>query len=112
MVYFTAVGEAELRHGVEILPAGRRRNSLAKVVEGILEQDFRGRILSFDRTAARAFAAIAAVRRRVGRPISQFDCQIAAIARAREATVATRNTSDYEGCGVELINPWIFSTRQ
>ena len=46
-----------------------------------------------------------------GRPISQFDCQIAAIARTREATVATRNTSDYEGCGIELINPWTFSAR-
>ena len=106
MVYFTAVGEAELRRGVEILPAGRRRNSLAKVVEGILEQDFRGRILSFDRTAARAFAAIAAVRRRVGRPISQFDCQIAAIAMANSAAVATRNIADFEACGIDLIDPW------
>jgi len=47
----------------------------------------------------------AAERRATGRPISQFDCQIAAIARAREATVATRNTSDYEGCGIALMNP-------
>jgi predicted nucleic acid-binding protein len=49
--------------------------------------------------------------RATGRPISHFDCQIAAIARAREATVATRNTSDYEGCGIALMNPWTFSTR-
>jgi len=47
-----------------------------------------------------------------GRPISQFDCQIAAIARARETTVATRNTGDYEGCGIGLIDPWTFGTRQ
>ncbi|NDE47141.1 MAG: VapC toxin family PIN domain ribonuclease, partial [Betaproteobacteria bacterium] len=53
--------------------------------------------------------AIAAERRAAGRPISQFDCQIAAIARTHEATMATRNTSDFEGCGVELIDPWIFS---
>jgi predicted nucleic acid-binding protein len=65
----------------------------------------------FDRAAARAYATIAAQRRAAGRPISQFDCQIAAIARAREATVATRNTSDYEGCGIELIDPWAFSAR-
>lgn len=39
-------------------------------------------------------------------PISQFDCQIAAIARAHGASVATRNTADYEGCGVALIDPW------
>jgi len=62
--------------------------------------------------AARAYATIAAARRAAGRPISQFDCQIAAIARAHQATVATRNTSDYEGCGIDLINPWTFSARQ
>jgi predicted nucleic acid-binding protein len=78
----------------------------------LLDEDFRDRILPFDRPAARAYATIAAERRAAGRPISQFDCQIAAIARAREATVATRNTSDYEGCGIELIDPWTFSVRQ
>jgi predicted nucleic acid-binding protein len=49
---------------------------------------------------------IAAERRAAGRPISQFDCQIAAIARARDAAVATRNTVDFERCGVDLIDPW------
>ena len=48
-----------------------------------------------------------AKRRAAGRPISQFDCQIAAIARAHEAAVATRNTGDYEGCGIEVIDPWL-----
>jgi predicted nucleic acid-binding protein len=47
-----------------------------------------------------------------GRPISQLDCPVAAIARTGEATVATRSTSDDEGCGIELIDPWIFSARQ
>jgi len=106
-VYFTAVGEAELRHGVAILPAGRRRTALAKAIEGILEEDFRDRILPFDRAAASAYAAIAAKRRAAGRPISQFDCQIAAIARSHEAAVATRNTGDYEDCGIEVIDPWL-----
>jgi predicted nucleic acid-binding protein len=111
-VYFTTVGEAELRHGVAILPAGKRRNGIASAIEGLLDEDFRDRILPFDRPAARAYATIAAERRAAGRPISQFDCQIAAIARAREATVATRNTSDYEGCGIKLIDPWAFSARK
>ena len=105
-VYFTAVGEAELRHGVAILPAGRRRDALAQAIEGMLDEDFRDRILPFDREAARAYAAIAAERRAAGRPISQFDCQIAAIVRAQGASVATRNTGDYEGCGVAVIDPW------
>lgn len=105
-IYFTAVGEAELRHGVAILPAGRRRTALGAAIDGMLDEDFRDRILPFDRDAAGAYAVIAAARRAAGRPISQFDCQIAAIARAHAASVATRNTSDYEGCGVELIYPW------
>ena len=54
IVYFTAVGEAELRHGVAILPAGRRRTALAKAIEGMLEEDFRDRILPFDHAAASA----------------------------------------------------------
>ncbi len=110
-VYFTTVGEAELRHSVAIFPAGKRRNALSTAIEGLLEEDFRDRILPFDRPAARAYAAIAAERRAAGRPISQFDCQIAAIARARKATVATRNTSDYEGYGIELMNPWTVAAR-
>jgi len=105
-LYFTTIGEAELRHGVAILPSGKRRTALTRAIESILEEDFRDRILPFDRTAASAYAAIAAERRILGRPISQFDCQIAAIARAHGASVATRNTSDYESCGVDLLNPW------
>ena len=105
-VFFTAIGEAELRLGVAILPVGRRRTSLAEAIDAMLEEDFRGRILPFDAAAAQAYAAIAATRRAAGRPISQFDCQIAAIARIRQAVLATRNTVDYEDCEIEVINPW------
>jgi len=105
-VYFTTVGEAELRYGVSILPAGKRRTALVKAVEGILEEDLRDRVLPFDRQAARAHASIAAERRAVGSPISQFDCQIAAIALSNGASLATRNTADFTDCGVSLINPW------
>ena len=105
-VYFTTVGEAELQYGLALLPAGKRRNALSKAVEEILDEDFQDRILAFDRAATRAYAVIAAARRAAGRPISQFDCQIAAITRANEAVLATRNTADFEGCGIRLIDPW------
>ena len=111
-VYFTAVGEAELRYGLAILPSGRRRTALGAAVEVILAEDFHERILPFGGAAARAYAAIAAERRAIGRPISQFDCQIAAIARAHGASVATRNIGDYEGCGVALIDPWAPATER
>jgi predicted nucleic acid-binding protein len=105
-VYLTTVSEAELRHGAALLPAGRRRDRLIRAINEMLDRDFRGRILPFDRESAAAYAVIAAARRSAGRPISQFDCQIAAIARSRGFAVATHNTADYTGCGVDLIDPW------
>ncbi len=105
-LYFTTVGEAELRRGVMILPAGKRRDALSNAIDGIMEEDFRERVLSFDRSAALAFGVIAAARSAAGKPISQFDCQIAAIASIHGAALATRNTRDFTGCGLELIDPW------
>ena len=105
-LFLTAVTEAELRYGVEILPAGRRRNAILTEVEGVIGEDFAGRILPFDTDAARSYAAIAAARRAAGNSISQADCQIAAIARSRGAAVATRDAGGFSGCGIEVINPW------
>ena len=105
-VFLAAVTEAELRYGVAIMPLGRRRDSLAATIARILDEDFDGRILSFDSPAAKAFASIAAERRAAGRPIQPADGQIAAIARSLGASVATRDTRGFEGCGVDLINPW------
>jgi len=107
LMYFTAIGEAELRYGVAILPAGKRRSGLLRSIEGILDELLRDRVLPFDRPAATVYAEIAAMRRSAGRPISQFDGQIAAIARSHGASLATRNTADFEGCGIEVLNPWL-----
>ena len=105
-LYLTAVSEAELRAGAAILPAGRRRDRLAAEVDAVVREDFAGRVLPFDSAAARAYAAIVASRRSVGRPIPEADCQIAAIARARHAAVATRNRADFEHCAIPVIDPW------
>ncbi len=105
-IYLTAISEAELRYGVAIMSNGKRREALATAIDRILREDLAGRILAFDSDAAEAYATIAASRRTAGRPIAQSDCQIAAIAHARSATVATRNTGDFEGCGINLVNPW------
>lgn len=53
-----------------------------------------------------AYVQVVGHRRTLGRPIAQFDAQIAAIARRAGARLATRNVADFEHCGVELINPW------
>ena len=105
-LYLSTVSEAELRYGVEILPTGARRDRLLDEVEGTLREDFAGRVLSFDSAAAQAYAVIAAARRAAGHPISHADCQIAAIARSLGASVATRDASDFEGCGIDVTNPW------
>ncbi len=102
----TTITVAEVLFGIEILPKGKRRDSLLADAEATFTADFAGRILPFDEAAARAFPEIAALRRVRGRPISLFDAQIAAIAKANGATLATRNTADFEGCGVRLVNPW------
>ena len=105
-VFISAITEAELRYGVALLPAGKRRSALTAVIEDMLGEDFTGRILPFDSAAAVAFAEIAATRRQAGRPIAQADAQIAAIARSRGAALATRNVPDFDGCGVDVVNPW------
>ena len=105
-LFISAVTEAELRFGLALLPDGRRRDRLAEAVAGVLVEEFAGRILLFDSAAALAYARIAAGRRRAGRPIAQFDAQIAAIAHSRGAILATRNTADFNDCGIPLINPW------
>lgn len=105
-LFFSAVGEAELRYGVAIMPAGRRRDVLASAIEAMLREDFSGRILSFDSDAARAYAEIASRRRAVGRSASEADAQIAAIARSRGMALATRNIRDFEDMRIEVLNPW------
>jgi len=105
-LYLSAVGEAELWRGAVILPEGKRRDRLIAEIGAMVSEDFAGRVLPFDSAAAKAFAGIFADRRAAGRPISFPDCQIAAIARARGAALATRNTGDFDGCGVAVIDPW------
>jgi predicted nucleic acid-binding protein len=101
-----SVTEAEMRLGVALLPAGRRKQALTEDVEGMIAEDFAGRVVPFDSPAAVAYAAVVADRRLAGRPISNADAQIAAIARSRGASVATRNVRDFEGCGIDVIDPW------
>jgi toxin FitB len=105
-LHLSAVTEAELRTGIAILPAGQRREGLRAALDATIAEDFEGRILPFDTVAAKTYAEIASMRRAAGRPIADADCQIAAIARASGAIVATRNLRDFEGCGVDLVNPW------
>ncbi len=105
-LFISAITEAELRYGLALLPDGQRQRRLLAQAEAMLAEDFAGRILPFDSAAAAAYAPIAAARRLAGRPISQADAQIAAIAASRGAAIATRNVSDFDGCGIQVLDPW------
>jgi predicted nucleic acid-binding protein len=107
MLYATAVSEAEMLYGVALLPTGRRQADLYRAISTVFATLLAGRVLPFDRAAAAAFAEWAADRRRAGKPVAMGDLQIAAIARARGASIiATRNIRDFAGCGTMLIDPW------
>ena len=105
-LYTTSVTQAEILHGLMLLPAGRRRRALEAAATAVFAEDFGGRILGFGTEAAPPYAQIASQGRRAGRPISHFDAQIAAIARANGAAIATRNVADFADCGVALVDPW------
>jgi toxin FitB len=105
-VFTTAITEGEILYGIRLLADGQRRRKLWDAATAIFDDDFVGRVLSFDGEAAGHYADIGASRRSAGRPISQFDATIAAITRSHGATLATRNAKDFEGCGIEVVNPW------
>lgn len=105
-VWTTSITVFEVRLGLEILEAGRRRRQLEDAFAKALEEDFESRVLPFDQAAAQAAGHIDAERRRAGRTIDIRDVQIAGIVNVRKATLATRNTRHFEGCGLVLVDPW------
>jgi predicted nucleic acid-binding protein len=106
LLYTTYVTQAEILYGIAALPEGRRRAALAEVAEGIFGEDFAGRILPFGAGAAACYASVVVARRRAGNPIEQLDALIAAIALAAGASVATRDSGGFTGCGLTVIDPW------
>jgi len=105
-LFTTAITEAEIFCGIELLAKGKRRGGLLAAAEGMFAEDFAGRVLAFESDAAQHFARIAAHRRALGRPISHADAQIAAIARAHGAKLATGNGPDFADCSIVVIDPW------
>jgi len=106
-LYTSVVTQAEIFLGIALLPGGKRRDALAITAEMMFREDFDGRCLPFDQSAAHEYAMLVAARTKAGRPISTEDAQIAAIALANQLALATRNTRDFlEIEGLVVLNPW------
>ena len=105
-IWTTAITVFEVRMGLELLAPGRRRRGLEQAFDQLLAEHLEGRIQTFDQTAAMAAGTIAASRQRTGRTLEIRDLQIAGIATARRASVATRNVRHFDGLGLDVIDPW------
>ena len=105
-IWTTSVTVLEVRTGLPLLASGRRRHALERAFDALLSKELEGRIQSFDTAAANAAGEIAAERQAAGRPVEIRDVQIAGIAKARRAQLATRNTRHFSDLGIELIDPW------
>ncbi|MDX1439540.1 MAG: type II toxin-antitoxin system VapC family toxin [Rubricoccaceae bacterium] len=102
----TTITIAEIRRGIARLPKGKKRNSLEERFSGFVDDAFLGRLLAFDKNAAYACGDVAAAREEKGLHADAVDMMIAGIVKSINATLATRNTSDFKECGIALINPW------
>jgi predicted nucleic acid-binding protein len=98
---------AELRYGLERLPPGNRRLRLENWLRDLEEEYFLDRVLPFDQHAAHEFGRIMSRREKMGRPIMPMDALIAAVAICYAAAIATRDTADFEGLGLDLLNPFV-----
>lgn len=105
-LWTTSITVYEIRSGLTLMPAGRRRKALEDQFEALVVEDLDGRVLDFDRPAANAAAAITARRQRAGLGIAVQDTLIAGIATARHGTIATRNVRDFADLDVPVVNPW------
>ena len=98
---------AEVLSGLDLMPTGKRQEQLREKAEFMFSTLFAARIFPFDQAASRVYGSVLRTRKSIGRPIDEMDALIAATALIHGATLATRNTRDFESCGVTLINPWV-----
>lgn len=105
-LFLSTISIAELRAGVALLPAGRRRSALQERLEKGLLPAFAGRILAFDLASAAAYAEVVASARASGQPIHMADACIAAVALANGMSIASRDVRPFRTVGLTVINPW------
>ena len=105
-VWITSITLFEAYLGLALLPSGRRRRALEAAFARLLQEDLENRVLDFDSAAATEAASLAAARQKNGRPVDLRDTQIAGIALARRATLATRNVRHFRDLKILIVDPW------
>jgi len=105
-IWLTSITVFESRFGLALLPSGKRRRTLEETFERLLAEDLAYRVLAFDAEAAAQAALLAATRQRAGRTVDVRDTQIAGIAIARRATLATRNLKHFDDLPTPVLSPW------
>ena len=106
-LFLTSISIAEMKYGADTIPKGRRRMALQAAVQSLVNDDFRGRILAFDQTAALLFGEPMASAKAQGFAVGQSDAMIASIVLAQKnCSIATRDTAPFEVMEVKVINPW------
>jgi toxin FitB len=106
-VWITSITLFETRFGLALLPSGRRRHRLESEFDRLLREDSENHVLDFDSAAAAEAASLAAARQKSGRPVDMRDTQIAGIALARHATLATRNVRHFADLEIPIVDPWV-----
>jgi len=104
----TVITLAEIRYGIARLPDGRRKQVLIAAADDIFSS-FEDQVMPVDTAVAEQYAAVASTRERAGKPIASLDALIAAVCRSQNAALATRNAADFDGTGIEIIDPWLAS---
>jgi toxin FitB len=105
-IWITSITLFEAHLGVELLPRGKRQRMLEAALDQLVTEDLGNRVLEFDSHAALEAAGLGAARQKSGRPVDMRDTQIAGIALARKASIATRNVGHFEDVKVPIVNPW------
>lgn len=105
-LFITTITIAEISYGLYALPRGNRRKSLEEIFHRAIMSAFKHRILSFEESSAHFYGKIMGHRKKIGRPLSVPDGQIAAITLSQGFSLATRNIRDFSDCDINLVNPF------
>ncbi|MFZ2956909.1 MAG: type II toxin-antitoxin system VapC family toxin [Candidatus Ozemobacteraceae bacterium] len=104
-LFLSVITIGEIRKGLTKIPNSKRKDSLTEWLNTLIE-DYQDRILPIDLTVAENWGEMLGLAEKMGMPMSSMDSLIAAVARANNLVLVTRNESDFKASNIPIINPW------